>query len=544
MIDFAADGTGVSFENLSLTGDVTDPESVAETFTWSVSGNVLKVVYDDFEAVVRDFADYPFQEFIDEYGFEQEAVDFLIAAYEDGLFPGASSRVDITRRTVSTTNTLGLQQSDQALVSTTQRIEYSMDAEFARLNWPGELPRGVVLNNSEFLVLLPDAISNGLQNPPAVGDTWAVPHLYVPNDPSVWYELPPQGWLVDVFTLAQAGTTSDGLLSKLSFTWAATADGFVFERGGERYTYTPIKSTDGSIYIALVTYSVDGDVVLRSAQWIAHSDGTGGALAADLGRPLPYFWQSGHRDWMSLAYETDGQLSPLSVAGYSFNGNGTAVRIISPGIYNYDGDCVTDDSVACFSTGFGSSYHGWSGTGNTLFVDDYSNVFLTVSHTWTVLSYQPGGRAVILEHATSSYYYSTFYILPHIITMEVLDLSDWPEEWADAEGLYEFYDGDGDGIADPADSCLMFASTDLRDTDGDGIGNVCDSDLNQDCQVNFQDLGLLKSVFFTTPNDANWNPDADFDGDASVNFSDLGVLKNQFFMAPGPSGVPNLCESL
>jgi len=74
-----------------------------------------------------------------------------------------------------------------------------------------------------------------------------------------------------------------------------------------------------------------------------------------------------------------------------------------------------------------------------------------------------------------------------------------------------------------------------RDTDGDGIGNACDADLNNDCIVNFIDLGAMKAVFFTN------DPDADMNGDGSVNFLDLARLKAGFFQPPGPSGTPNAC---
>ncbi|MEL7544844.1 MAG: hypothetical protein AAGJ70_13850 [Pseudomonadota bacterium] len=97
-------------------------------------------------------------------------------------------------------------------------------------------------------------------------------------------------------------------------------------------------------------------------------------------------------------------------------------------------------------------------------------------------------------------------------------------------------DSDGDGIVDSADNCSATANPDQRDTDGDSIGNACDADLNNDCAVNFEDLGSLKAVFFS--DDAN----ADLDGDGAVNFTDLGIMKEGFFAAPGPSGLENICE--
>ncbi|MEL7449670.1 MAG: S8 family serine peptidase [Pseudomonadota bacterium] len=91
-------------------------------------------------------------------------------------------------------------------------------------------------------------------------------------------------------------------------------------------------------------------------------------------------------------------------------------------------------------------------------------------------------------------------------------------------------DTDGDGVVDADDNCTLVINPAQRDTDGDGYGNYCDPDLNQDLQINFTDLGMMKSVFFTP------DPDADLDGDGAVSFSDLSILKQMFFTVPGPSG--------
>jgi hypothetical protein len=97
-------------------------------------------------------------------------------------------------------------------------------------------------------------------------------------------------------------------------------------------------------------------------------------------------------------------------------------------------------------------------------------------------------------------------------------------------------DVDDDGLLDNADNCMHVSNTDQRDTDGDGLGNVCDADLNDDCTVNFADLGVLKAAFFGA------GPDADFDGDGVVDFGDLGIMREDFFQRPGPSGVPDICD--
>ncbi|MEM6639699.1 MAG: thrombospondin type 3 repeat-containing protein [Pseudomonadota bacterium] len=97
-------------------------------------------------------------------------------------------------------------------------------------------------------------------------------------------------------------------------------------------------------------------------------------------------------------------------------------------------------------------------------------------------------------------------------------------------------DADGDTIPDTSDNCIQVSNRDQRDTDSDGYGNVCDADLDNDCTVNFVDLGLLRARFFTD------DADADFNADGVVNVIDLGVLRSGFFSPPGPSGTTTLCD--
>lgn len=96
-------------------------------------------------------------------------------------------------------------------------------------------------------------------------------------------------------------------------------------------------------------------------------------------------------------------------------------------------------------------------------------------------------------------------------------------------------DTDGDGVQDEDDNCLDAANPDQRDADADGIGNACDADLNNNCVVNFEDVGLMKAVFFSN------DPVADLNGDGVVNFLDVGMLKSQIFQVPGPSGEGGPC---
>lgn len=98
-------------------------------------------------------------------------------------------------------------------------------------------------------------------------------------------------------------------------------------------------------------------------------------------------------------------------------------------------------------------------------------------------------------------------------------------------------DSDGDGVVDGEDNCSNADNADQRDTDSDNIGNACDPDFDDDCTINFIDLGFMKSVFFSD------DADADLNGDGAVNFLDLAIMKALFFGPPGPSGLLNACGS-
>ena len=96
-------------------------------------------------------------------------------------------------------------------------------------------------------------------------------------------------------------------------------------------------------------------------------------------------------------------------------------------------------------------------------------------------------------------------------------------------------DADLDGIPDALDNCVFVANAFQVDGDNDGYGNACDADLNNDCSVNFVDLGVLRSVFFSA------DTAADFNNDGVVNFLDLGIMRSAFFQPPGPSAQSSVC---
>lgn len=90
-------------------------------------------------------------------------------------------------------------------------------------------------------------------------------------------------------------------------------------------------------------------------------------------------------------------------------------------------------------------------------------------------------------------------------------------------------DTDTDGWPDNDDNCTLVFNPGQVDVDSDGIGNLCDPDFDNNCVVNFDDLGLMKQGFFGS------DPVLDLDSSGTVNFDDLGIMKAYFFGPPGPS---------
>lgn len=125
-------------------------------------------------------------------------------------------------------------------------------------------------------------------------------------------------------------------------------------------------------------------------------------------------------------------------------------------------------------------------------------------------------------------------VLSNVIQLRVVAASD--ASWAgDAitstvqfDEITATADTDMDGVNDDVDNCTLVSNPAQTDADGDNYGNACDPDLNNDCRVNFFDLGIMTEVFFSA------DAIADLDGNGTVNFADLAVMKQSFFGAPGP----------
>lgn len=92
-------------------------------------------------------------------------------------------------------------------------------------------------------------------------------------------------------------------------------------------------------------------------------------------------------------------------------------------------------------------------------------------------------------------------------------------------------DGDSDGIADSQDNCTTVSNSSQVDTDGDGFGNGCDADTDNNCVINFLDVGAFSNAFLSN------DPLHDFNEDGDVNFLDYPTVVDNIFQEPGPSAL-------
>lgn len=97
-------------------------------------------------------------------------------------------------------------------------------------------------------------------------------------------------------------------------------------------------------------------------------------------------------------------------------------------------------------------------------------------------------------------------------------------------------DDDLDGVPDSADNCTIVANAGQQDADNDGYGNACDGDFDNNCIVNFLDVGAFATAFLSS------TTVFDLNSDGVVNFLDYPTVVDSIFMAPGPGLSTGICE--
>ena len=424
---FAANGTGKSYENTLGFRSGQAYGDISEGFSWSIDSGLLNVNFDSFTSTetIGIFADY--SDLVSVYGMPQSVANFFQNLWDEGSI-GTELRLErtlISRTSRVLTNTAGVLD---ARVTTVK--QYSMDEELAANGWPGVLPEGTLQSHTQNqTVHTPSALLASTGQVVAAGDTWAVPFVFSPQDATVSAQ--PAAYVVDALTFNANGTTSVGRLSNESFSWSNSGSTLVLSAGNEQHRIKSIGSI-GAQHLALAEYYINGQLSLVSGQLIAQADNTGTALAADLINVDPISWQAGLNIWQAERYQANGVIKPEWGFGYQFPSATLAGRVT--GYAAGDPNCA-GSTVGCFAKE-GTPLWDLTSSGNMITRSrDFSGTLRT--RAWEVLSYTPGGRAVVLESAVwkTGSNAARFVIPPRINTLEELDLNLLPAELANSSGF-------------------------------------------------------------------------------------------------------------
>jgi len=421
---FAANGTGVSYENTLGFRSGQAYGDISEGFSWAINSGLLNINFNNFTSTetIGLFADY--SDLVSVYGMPQSVADFFQTLWDNGSI-GTELRLERTLLD-RTARILSDQAGILEVLSTTTR-QYTMDEELVANGWPGALPQGTPQASSiNQTVHTQAALNSAPGQVVAPGDTWAVPFVFSPQDPTVTNQ--PAAYVVDALTFNSNGTTSVGRLSNESFSWTNSGSTLVLTSGNEQHRIKTIASA-GAQKLALAEYFVNGQLELVSGQLIAQADSSGSALAGDLVNVDPITWQAGLNIWQADRYQANGVVKPEWIFGYQFPNAAQAGRVTgyAAGDLNCAGvtvGCITKES---------SPLWDWSVSGDLITRSrDYANTLRT--RTWEVLSYTPGGRAIVLESAVwkTGSNPARFVIPPRINTLEELDLNLLPPELANS----------------------------------------------------------------------------------------------------------------
>jgi hypothetical protein len=423
VLDFASDGRGVAYQDVSERLSYTygrqsvNPNDIAEPFSWTIVDGRLTVLFDDYSYESFPSITPTFDFLVADYGFDQTVADFLAQAYSDGRI--FDSQVPITTENVARSVTMIDTAGDRLQLRVSDEQLHNIDQYLLSLGWSDALPRGQAVVKWTSLVYREGLLPRSIAAAPASGDLWAVPTFYAPN------EIPlaapaSEGLYIDLFALNAGGTTAPGTLSQQIYQWSSSAEGLTLQSGSDSWTFTPI-STDGDLYFGLVTHRLNGSIVFRSAQWLAQANGNIAPVANDLVQAPPLFWSTGLAKSAASNYLPDGRLDPSLVFGYQFLDGAQMSRV-----YNHGSD---DDPLLSRE----STLWLWSTSASDIVLERIITGNLR-HRRWLVLNYTQGGRAVLLERDFIQLDPEPWDVLigPRLNTIEVQDLSTWPEAGGDA----------------------------------------------------------------------------------------------------------------
>ena len=417
---FEADGTGTSYENIIGFRSGQAFTDISEDFTWSMDNDGLSIEFADFSQRVFERIVGDYTPLVTEFGLPQEVADFFQERFDQGLL---GSELELEQRLSLREVRLQAEAVDGAArANVVDTVRYSMDAELTRAGWTQALPVGEPRTSArENDVMFPAAVTLAAGQVVAPGDSWAVPFVFSPQDPLV--DNQPPGYLVDLLEFG-ATTTVVGRLSGESFSWANDGTTLVLSNANETHRIKTVQSI-GAERLAIAEYFIDDELALVSGQYISLADPIEPGLLADLIATSTTFWQAGLNIWPTTTHGPDGLILPEFLFGYRFDTATDSGRVFGNGA----GDLAcAGTTTGCFVL---ESLPIWEWSVTDRLISRIRDDGATVrNRVWEILSYSPGGRAVVLESAVWQFSSGStrFVIPPRINTLELLDLNDYPAE--------------------------------------------------------------------------------------------------------------------
>lgn len=438
-VRFNADNTGTTYENRLATNPTAELTAIAQPFSWQLINGQLVQSYTNLFLLEETSDPREFVTHVEAAGLPFSVVDFLRTRLVAGNLIGPFKlQRNLLRRTSTATAT----DIDRLHVTAHTTSIASLDETLAINGWQAPFPASppLIEPGESLEVVTAASVAAAAGQTAEAGNRWAIPFPYAPLDPGQQ----PVGYHIDTLTLLADGTTTPGRLSGRRFHWSNEGASLILESGTERHRITTVLQL-GAERQALVEYVANGELVLIAGKRIALGDGTGFTLPGDLIDVAPTgsldYWQPGINTWPAAARAADGRLLLANVFGYIFPDVTTAFQIIG----NPAGSTNCNDSdTGCF-TGGSNRMWNWLADGNET-IQTLQTSTIDSTRRWEVLSYQPGGLAVLVESAVESYAGSDpqLTIPPRINTLTQLNLDFYPTELANSPDLEEAL-GEGSG---------------------------------------------------------------------------------------------------
>ncbi|PCH95425.1 MAG: hypothetical protein COB83_08765 [Gammaproteobacteria bacterium] len=420
---FNADGTTNNY--------VAGGSGRAEVFsqgTWSVVGGKVEIVFSEQPPLSFVWVQYPFDDVVDNYGFDISVKTALMAAVDAGVLNNVF-QVEMAQGYASKTLTL-LNKTDSVY-----QVNISGDFVYTivipdGVTWQGENPQAT--NQKSFSAIYAygyPSLFTGKTMEELAGD-WIFYLDYQLK--SFWDDLQLlNGFSGDKFTLT--ATTANGTQSGMNFSADLDENGvLVLTSGDIVYKIKPIVQA-GKGYLAATEKWVAGELQYIVANSIAKFDDSHASFTDNLVTEFPEVYLSYINGSKAESWQGD-KLKLDAVWGYKFNADGSLNRGINgqnKGENNWDG-------IVADHFNLGDDRWTWDKADNMVSMS-LEQSWRIRNRAWEVISVDEQGRALVFEYSTwgtdvngdgviTDGEFGSF-INPRINIQKKEDLSRWTEAW-------------------------------------------------------------------------------------------------------------------